>query len=113
MQGKITEIRPVIREGRLKVIAKILVREWGFKDAYLPDREVSTLLPRCILAGNERHLPRKFLSVIAPIVRRMAVGRDVRIWTYGEEHYFTFLSWKNIRFDVEEGEKDKMPAVLN
>ncbi|MBN1411909.1 MAG: hypothetical protein JW969_13755 [Spirochaetales bacterium] len=108
MHGKINEIRPVIRKGRLKVVAKIFVPEWGYKDAFLPDREVSTILPRCILAGKATRLPRKFLKTLVPIIRRMTIGREVRIWNYEEIYYFSFLSWKNVKFN-EGGEGSEKP----
>ena len=98
MRGRIVDIRPRIRDERLKVIARIRTKDWGNLDAYLPDRELAAILPRGVLIGDQRRMPRKYIKTVAPIVKRMASEREVQVWTYQGSYYFRFLSWKGIRF---------------
>ncbi len=100
MQGRIMDVRPKIREGKLKVVARVRTKDWGTLDAYLPDRELSAILPRSILLGDSRKVPRRFLKNVSPIIKRMISGRDVRVWRYDEDYYFSFLSWRSIRFSA-------------
>jgi hypothetical protein len=100
MQGRIIDVRPKIREGKLKVVARVRTKDWGTLDAYLPDRELSAILPRNILLGDSRKVPRKFLKNVSPIIKRMISGRDVRVWRYDEDYYFSFFSWRSIRFSA-------------
>jgi hypothetical protein len=98
MKGIIQKIKPVIKNRRLKIIAKVRVRENGSICAYLPDREVSAILPRKILIGEDKKVPATFLKTISPIVNKISRGRQVRLWKYNEIYYFSFLSWRNVVF---------------
>ncbi len=99
--GEIKSVRPILKNGRLRVVMKIACDSGEIQEAYLPDREISALLPRSILAGQEekRDVPRQMLATIRPIITRMTRGRRVRVWAYGEDRYASFLSWRSVRFD--------------
>ncbi len=96
MKGIIIKIKPIIKNERLKVIAKIKTEENSSIKAFLPNREVSAILPRNILIGNKKKVPGTLLKTISPIIKRISCGRPVRLWKYKEIYYFSFLSWRNI-----------------
>jgi hypothetical protein len=123
MRGRILDIRPILHGETLKIAAKIETRDWGVVDAFLPDREVSAFLPRSVLLGDARRAaprepgaqselgaptelrapgqlkaPRVLLETIGTIIKRMAGGREVRLWKYGDLTYFAFLSWRGVKF---------------
>ena len=98
MRGVVQEVRPVVRKGRMRVVARIRTEECGVVEGYLPDREVSALLPRYVLIGEAKEAPRRLLRTISPILRRVAKGRRVRLWKYGDDTYFGFLPWRAVRF---------------
>ena len=98
MRGTIIKIKPVIKNQHLRIIAKIKTEEKSLISAYLPDREVSAILPRNILAGRVKKVPRSLLKTISPIIKRISCRRQVRVWEYNNIYYFSFLSWKNIVF---------------
>ena len=99
MNGIIKTIKPVVRNRHLKVIAEIKVKEQNDTvNAYLPDREVSAILPRKILIGEDKTVPEVFLKTISPIVHKISCGRQVRLWKYNDIFYFSFLSWRNVVF---------------
>ena len=98
MRGVVRHIRPVICGERLKVVARVRTRDGGEVDAFLPDREVAALLPRSVLLGNGLRAPRNLLESLSPIIERFTGGREVRLWKYGKENYFSFLSWRSVRF---------------
>jgi len=98
MRGKIIAIRPKVVSEKLKVIATIRTDKVGLIDAYLPDRELSGLLPRSILVGTKEDAPIELLSTIASMIRRMTLGRKVRLWNYQDKYFFSFLSWRKVRF---------------
>ena len=98
MKGIIEKIKPVIKNKHLKIVAKIKTEGSRHLSAYLPDREVSAILPRKILLGEEKKVPVSFLKTISPIVRKVSCGRQVRLWKYNDIYYFSFLSWRNVVF---------------
>jgi hypothetical protein len=98
MNGIIDEIKPVIKNSHLKIIAKVKVRDNNIINAYLPDREVAAILPRKILIGEDKKVPATFLKTISPIVSKVSCGRQVRLWEYNGLYYFSFLSWRNVIF---------------
>ena len=104
MKGVVVDISPDLVEGRLKVSARIRSEEEGEVQAYLPDREVAAFLPRALLVGRASQAPRSLLGTMRPILRRFAVGRHVRTWDYGENRYFSFPSWRSVRF--QDGSPD-------
>jgi hypothetical protein len=98
MQGVIVDVRPILKGNRLRVVARVRKEDREQIDAYLPDREVSALLPRSVLVGEARTVPRQLLMTVSSIIRRMTAGRPVRLWRYGDDYYFSFLSWRNVSF---------------
>jgi len=101
MRGRIVTVHPRILEQKLKVKATLLTEKQGLLQAFMPDRELSALLPRGILLAGKRQAPRQLLSTIKAMLKRMAVGRTVRVWKYGEDYYFSFIPWREVTF--EEG----------
>ena len=67
----------------------------------VPDRELAALLPRSILAAGGDPAP-QLLETIAAILKRTMVGRRVRVWEDGGRRYLAFLSWRSVRFRVEQ-----------
>ena len=59
MRGRIVAIRPRIKGQRLRVVARVRTKDWGTLDAHLPDRELSAILPRHVLLGDNRRVPRR------------------------------------------------------
>ena len=53
MQGKVKSVQPRVTDGKLKIVAKVKMDDGPEIEAYLPDREVSALLPRGILLGDD------------------------------------------------------------
>jgi hypothetical protein len=100
MRGYIVDVRPKVREERLRVVARIRTEDWGTVDAYLPDRELAAVLPRAVLLGEKRTVPRKYIKTLSPIIKRVAGGREVQVWRFEDNHYFRFLSWRGIRFQT-------------
>ena len=98
MQGLVLDVRPVLQSSRLKVVARVRTEDWGEVDAFLPDRELSAILPRSVLLGESRSAPPGLLETISPIIRRISGSRKVRIWKYQDSYYFSFLSWKGVTF---------------
>jgi hypothetical protein len=103
MKGVVLDIAPGLTDGRLKVSARIRCEQTGEVRAFLPDREVAAFLPRALLVGKTTQAPRSLLQTMRPILRRFAVGRQVRTWEYGEERYFSFPSWRSVRFEEDPG----------
>jgi hypothetical protein len=98
MKGTITRVRPALANQRLKVIVEVKTERGEVQEAFMPDREVAAILPRSILLGGACKAPPELLSTIEPILVRMAEGRMVRLWKYGERSFFSFLPWKSVRF---------------
>jgi hypothetical protein len=98
MKGTVDSVRPILNEDRLKVVARVRTADGNLRDAYMPDRELSAVLPRSILVGASTRAPRGLLSTMEPILARMTQGRTVRVWSYKERDYFSFQPWKSVRF---------------
>lgn len=98
LNGKIKTIQAFLDKDKLRVAAQVDTGNGETLKAHLPDRELSALLPRSILIGKIKDVPRELLSTIDPMIRRLAAGRNVRLWQYEQRYYFSFLSWKNVRF---------------
>lgn len=101
IKGTIKTVQAFLDKDKLRVAARVKAEEGKILKAYLPDRELSALLPRSILTGKGKDVPRELLSTIDPMIRRLAAGRNVRLWQYEEQYYFSFLSWKNVRFQAD------------
>jgi hypothetical protein len=96
--GRVEEARPVLEAERLKARLRVVLEAGESLEAYLPDRELSALLPRSILVGESRQAPPELLSTIEPMLSRLALGRRVRVWSYRERSYASFLPWRPVRF---------------
>jgi hypothetical protein len=103
MKGIVSSVRPTLNNQRLKVVARVTTQEGGVCEAFMPDREVSAILPRSILLGDARTAPPLLLGTIEPILARMTEGRAVRLWRYRERFFFSFLPWKSVRFVTGDG----------
>lgn len=99
--GRVEEARPVLEGERLKARLRVATADGQTLEAYLPDRELAALLPRSILVGSERRAPPELLSTIEPMLVRLAMGRQVRVWSYRERSYASFLPWRPVRFAAE------------
>lgn len=98
MKATVEQVQLSIQEGRLKAVATIRTQEGLDTDAFLPDRELSTILPRSMLTPSTRNVPTQLVETMEPMVRRMVKGRIVRMWTYQGSRYISFLSWRGVRF---------------
>jgi len=103
--GRVEEARPLLEGEHLKVRLRVATQTGEKLEAYLPDRELAALLPRSILVGAGRRAPPELLSTIEPMLGRLALGRQVRVWSYRERSYASFLPWRAVRFtaDTPEG----------
>ncbi len=97
-QGHIQTVQPLIQGSRLKVQLIVCDTDGQERSAFLPDRELSTLLPRSILLASLREVPRQMLETIDPMLNKMIRGRAVRLWQYEERWYASFLPWRSVRF---------------
>ncbi|MBN2535277.1 MAG: hypothetical protein JXB88_20525 [Spirochaetales bacterium] len=104
MKGRVIEVKPVVKAGKLKIVGSIRIDNGGIEEAFLPDREVSSILPRFILAGDKKRVSLDLLYTISPIIRQVICGRKVRVWKYVDSLYFTFFSWKDVTFTEDPGE---------
>jgi hypothetical protein len=101
MKGVVVDVRATVAGERLRVGARVSTRD-GTVDALLPDREVAAFLPRSLLLAGKGSAPRSLLASLTPILRRFTVGRDVRVWSYEEARYFSFPSWRSVRFGADD-----------
>ncbi|MBN1836384.1 MAG: hypothetical protein JW820_11075 [Spirochaetales bacterium] len=101
-RGRIERVEPVLEGRRLKVRVSVLVEGEGPRQAYLPEREVAALLPRCLLAGSPGGAPPELLDTLEPILARLVGGRTVRLWSWQERSYASFLPWRSVRFAQED-----------
>ena len=97
-RGRIEAVQPLIQGSRLKVQLTVCEADGQEHLAFLPDRELSTLLPRSILLSSLREVPRELLDTIDPMLNKMIRGRVVRLWEYEECWYASFLPWRSVRF---------------
>jgi len=109
-RGIVTSVHPELREQRLKVAATVKTDSGLTLEAYMPDREVSAILPRSVLLGSTRTAPLSLLETVSSILSRMTAGRRVRVWQYKERWFFSFQQWKGVRFLDVPGEKP-LPAA--
>ena len=56
-----------------------------------------------LLLKTGSRAPRSLLETIGSITDRMCVNRGARVWTYKDRRFFSFPSWKSVRF-VDEPE---------
>ena len=98
MKATVDQIRLKVQEGKLKAVASIHTQKGIDTEAFLPDRELSTILPRSMLTATTRNVPVQLIETMEPMVRRMVRGRIVRMWTYEGIRYISFQSWRGVRF---------------
>ena len=98
LKGKVINVKPVIKKGRLKITGRIETGESGCIEAILPAREMAALLPRHIILGETRKASIKLLETIRSIAARFIMGRKVRVWKYNETCYFSFIAWTDVLF---------------
>jgi hypothetical protein len=99
--GRVEEVRPVLEGERLKARLRVATAEGQRLEAWLPDRELAALLPRSVLVGPGRRAAPELLSTIQAMLGRLAQGRQVRVWSYRERSYASFLPWRAVRFRAE------------
>jgi hypothetical protein len=97
-KGRVETVHPVIEGSRLKVRLTVCEHNGQQHFAFLPDRELSALLPRSILLGSLRDVPQGMLKTIDPMLNKLVKGREVRLWQYSERWYASFLPWRSVRF---------------
>ena len=97
-QGRVQDVQPLIEGGRLRVRLAVVGADGRRIPAFLPDRELSALLPRSILLTSLREVPRELVDTIDPMLRHLIGGRIVRLWRYQERWYASFLPWRSVRF---------------
>jgi DNA-binding IclR family transcriptional regulator len=114
--GRVEEVHPVLVGERLKARLRVATAAGQMLEAWLPDRELAALVPRSVLVGPARNAPPELLSTIEPMLTRLALGRQVRVWSYRERSYASFLTWRAVRFGAEQeaegvaGETEPAPA---
>jgi len=101
-KGRVESAEPVLEGHRLRVRLAVLADGEGRVPAYLPEREVAALLPRSALTVPGLEAPRGLLHTLQAILARQIVGRTVRLWSYRERSYASFLPWRSVRFVDEE-----------
>ena len=106
MKGMVVDVYSLAVGGRLRVEARVKAQNGEICTAVMPERELSTILPRSILIGDEKKVSIQFLPTINAIVKRMAVGRNVRLWNYRDRSYFAFLSWRGVTITEDALETD-------
>jgi hypothetical protein len=97
-KGRVQAVQPLIEGNHLRVRLTVCQTDGSEHFAFLPDRELSTLLPRSILLASLREVPRELLDTIDPMLNRMVRGRVVRLWQYSDRWYASFLPWRSVRF---------------
>ena len=97
-KGRVETVHPVIEGSRLKVRLTVFAPNGQQHFAFLPDRELSALLPRSILLGSLRDVPQGMLKTIDPMLNKLVRGREGRVWQYSERWYASFLPWRSVRF---------------
>ena len=97
-RGRIEAVQPLIQDSRLRVRLTVCRSDGQQYFAFLPDRELSTLLPRSILLTSLQEVPTELLDTIDPMLQHLVKGRVVRLWQYEERWYASFLPWRSVRF---------------
>ncbi len=98
MRGRIVCVQPKISNQKLKVTATIHTKKQGLLQAFMPDRELSALVPRCIMLADKKQALPQLIPAITAMLKRMSLGRTVRIWKYDEHYYFSFIPWREVKF---------------
>jgi hypothetical protein len=107
--GTVVLVRPELQAQRLRVLAGVKTDSGELLEAYMPEREVSAVLPRSVLLGQEKEAPISLMATITPMIARMTVGRRVRLWRYRERWFFSFPPWKAVRFTDDGSPREEQP----
>lgn len=95
----VKEAKSSLEEDRLRVRMLLQEKEEQFEiEAQLPAREIAAILPREIIVGPNRNPSPRVFEIMNELLAKLAVGRDVRVWEYGDRTYCSFLKWGSIRF---------------
>ena len=97
-KGRTEAVQPIIEGSRLKARLTVCEPDGQQHFAFLPDRELSALLPRSILLTSLQDVPRELLDTLDPMLRQLIRGRTVRLWQYSERWYASFLPWRSVHF---------------
>jgi hypothetical protein len=98
IRGRVDSAQAMLEGERLKARLHVIADSGEACEAYLPDRELSALIPRSVLVGEDTTAPPQLLETIEPILTRLTLARRVRLWSYRERRYASFLSWRSVRF---------------
>jgi len=90
-------VEPRFEEGRLVASCGLEGEGPSLMDARLPDRELSCLIPRCIVAESLKSGPERLEDLVKPMLERLVVGREARVWEYEGVRYMGFPPWKALR----------------
>jgi len=98
IRGRVDSAQALLEGDRLKARLHVTADNGEAYEAYLPDRELAALIPRTVLVGEQTTAPPQLLETIEPILTRLTQTRRVRLWSYQERRYASFLSWRSVRF---------------
>jgi hypothetical protein len=101
VKGVVVRVRPELVSERLHAVAVVRKEDGETLEASMPDREMSAILPRSVLVGDDTRAPLSLLGTVEPILARMTEGRVVRAWQFKERWFFSFQAWKGVRFIPE------------
>jgi len=65
-KGRVQAVQPLIEGNRLRVRLTVCQTDGSEHFAFLPDRELSTLLPRSILLASLREVPWRSVRFVDP-----------------------------------------------
>jgi hypothetical protein len=102
MRGKIVSVKPKILNQKLKVTVTVHTKKQGLLKAFMPDRELSALLPRSLLLADKKQALPELIPTISAMLKRISLGRTVRVWKYDEQYYFSFIPWREVKFGEEK-----------
>jgi hypothetical protein len=98
IRGRVQQAQALLEGERLKARLRVSTDSGEVYEAYLPDRELAALIPRTVLVGEGNLAPPELLGTIEPMLTRLTQARRVKLWSYRERRYASFLSWRPVRF---------------
>jgi hypothetical protein len=101
IRGRVEQAQALLEGERLKARLRVSTDCGELYEAYLPDRELAALIPRSVLVGEGNLAPPQLLGTIEPMLTRLTQARLVRLWSYRERKYASFLPWRSVRFAGE------------
>jgi hypothetical protein len=101
IRGRVQQAQALLEGERLKARLLVSTDSGETCTAYLPDRELAALIPRSVLVAAGNRAPPQLLKTIEPMLRRLTQARLVRLWSYQERRYASFLPWRSVRFAAE------------